>query len=50
MLDRLPVTLAQLQAGNNSEILKNEVRELLYLPYCSKKLSKRIYNNLINTI
>ena len=50
MLDRLPITLAQLQAGNNPEILKNEVRELLYLPYYSKKLSKRIYNNLSNTI
>ena len=50
MLSRLPITLAQLKAGNNSEKLKNEIRELLYLLYRSKKLSKTIYNNLINTI
>ena len=50
MLSRLPITLAQLKAGNNSEKLKNEIRQLLYLLYSSKKLSKTIYNNLINTI
>ena len=50
MLSRLPITLAQLKAGNNSEKLKNEIRELLYLLYRSRKLSKTIYNNLINTI
>ena len=50
MLSRLPISLAQLKAGNNSEKLKNEIRQLLYLLYRSKKLSKTIYNNLINTI
>ena len=50
MLSKLPITLAQLQAGNNSEKLKNEIRQLLYLLYCSKKLSKKIYNNLIDNI
>ena len=30
MLDRLPISLAQLKAGNNSEKLKNEIRQLLY--------------------
>ena len=50
MLSRLPISLAQLKAGNNSEKLKNEIRQLLYLLYCSKKLSKTIYNNLINTV
>ena len=50
MLGRLPITLAQLKAGNNSEKVKNEIRQLLYLLYCSKKLTKTIYNNLINTI
>ena len=50
MLSKLPITLAQLQAGNNSEKLKNEIRQLLYLLYCSKKLSKKIYNNLIDKI
>ena len=51
MLSRLPITLAKLKAGNNSEKLKNErqLRQLLYLLYRLKKLSKTIYNNLINT-
>ena len=48
MLSRLPVTLAQLKAGNNSEKLKNEIRQLLYSLYRSKKVTKNIYNNLIN--
>ena len=50
MLSRLPITLAQLKAGNNSEKFKNEIKQLLHLLYRSKKLSKTIYNNLINTI
>ena len=50
MLSRLPITLAQLKAGNNSEKLENEIRQLLHSLYRSKKLSKTIYNNLINTI
>ena len=50
MLSRLPISLAELEAGNNSEKLKNEIRQQSYLLYCSKKLSKTIYNNLINTI
>ena len=50
MLSRLPTTLAQLKVGNNSGKLKNEIRQLLYSFYHSEKLTKRIYNNLINTI
>ena len=50
MLSRLPITLAQLKAGNNSEQLKNEVRQLLYSLYRSKKLAKNIYERLINII
>ena len=50
MLSRLPITLAQLKAGNNSQKLKNEIRQLLYSLYCSKKLTKTIYNHLINAI
>ena len=50
ILSRLPITLAQLKAGNNSEKLKNEIRELFYSLYRSKKLTKTLYNNLINTI
>ena len=50
MISRLPISLAQLKAGNNSEKLKNEIRQLLYYLYRSKKLTKTIHNTLINTI
>ena len=48
MITRLPISLSQLKAGNNSEKVKNEIRQLLYSLYRSKKLSKTIYNNSIN--
>ena len=50
MLRRLPITLAQLIAGNNSEKLKNEIRQLLYSLYRSKKLTKQLYKSLIDII
>ena len=50
MLSRLPITLGQLKAGNNSEKLKNEIRQLLYSLYRSKNMTKQVYNNLINYI
>ena len=48
MLSRLPITLVQLKAGNNSEKLKNEIRQLLYFLYRSKKLTKQLYKSLID--
>ena len=48
MLSRLPIALAQLQAGNNSENLKNEIRQLLYSLHRSKNMTKQVYNNLLN--
>ena len=50
MLSRLPITLAQLKAGNNSEKLKNEIRQLLYSLYRSKKLTKQLYKSLVDII
>ena len=50
MLSRLPISLAQLKAGNNSEKLKNEIRQLLYSLYRSKRLTTNIYKSLINII
>ena len=50
MLSRLPISLAQLQAGNNSEKLKNEIRQLLYSLYHSKNITKQVYNNLMKPI
>ena len=47
MLSRLPITLAQLKAGNNSEKPKNEIRQLLYFLYRSKK---QLYKSLIDII
>ena len=50
MLNRLPILLAQIQAGNNSKSLKNELRQILYSLYRSKVLTKTVYNNLIKSI
>ena len=47
MFNRLPILLAQIQAGNNSKKLKNELRQLMYSLYRSKALTKTVYNNLI---
>ena len=49
-LNRLPIALAQLQAGNNSNKLKNEIRQLLYSLYCSKNMTTQIYKSLIAII
>ena len=50
MLNRLPILLAQIEAGNNSIKLKNEARQILYSLYRSKVLTKTVYNNLIKSI
>ena len=50
MLYRLPILLAQIQAGNNSKSLRNEVRQIIYLLYTSKVLTETVYNNLIKSI
>ena len=50
MLSRLPITLAQLKAGNNSEKLENEIRQLLYSLYRSKTLTKQLYKSLVDII
>ena len=50
MLSRLPIVLDQLKAGNNSEKLKNETRQILYSLNRSKKLTKQLYKSLIDTV
>ena len=50
MLNRFPILLAQIQVGNNSSKLKNEIRQILYSLYRSKVLTKTVYNNLIKSI
>ena len=50
MLNCLSILLAQIQATNNSNKLKNEARQILYSLYRSKELTKTVYNNLIKAI
>ena len=50
MLSRLPISLAKLKAENNSEKLKNEIRQLLYFLYISKKITKQLYQSLVDII
>ena len=50
MLSRLPINLAQLKVGSSSEKLKNEIRQLLYSFYRSKKLRKQLCKSLIDNI
>ena len=50
MLQRLTIALAQVQAGNNSEILLNEIRKIVYSLYQSKEITKNVYNNTIKSI
>ena len=50
MLSRLPISLAQLAAGNNSQELKNEIRQLSCSFYRSKKLPKTIFKHLVSII
>ena len=47
MLQGLPIVLAQVKAGNNSESLLNEIRETIYSLYQSKEITKKVYNNII---
>ena len=50
MLQRLPISLAQVKAGNNSESLLNEIRQIVYSLYQSKQITKKVYNNIIKSI
>ena len=50
MLQILPIALAQVKAGNNSEHLLNEIRQIVYYLYQSKQITKKIYNNIIKSI
>ena len=50
MLQRFTIALAQIKAGNNSESLLNEIRQILCSLYQSKKITKKVYNNIIKSI
>ena len=50
MLQKLPIALAQVKAGNNSQSLLNEIRQFFYSLYQSKQITKKVYNNIINSV
>ena len=50
MLQRLPVDIAQVKASNTSEKLLNEVRQIIYSLYREKEITKKAYNNIMNSI
>ena len=50
MLQRLPIPLAQVKAGNTSEDLLNEIRQIIYSLYKAKKITKEVYNDIMNSI
>ena len=50
MLQRLLIALAQVKAGNNSESILNEIRQIVYSLYQSKLITKEVYNNISKSI
>ena len=50
MLQRLPISLAQIKADNNSQSLLNEVRQIVYSFYQSKEIPKKVNNNILKSI
>ena len=50
MLERLPIALAQVKAGNNSGNLLNEIRQIIYSLYQSKEITKKMYSNFIRSL
>ena len=50
MLQRLPIALAQVKVGNNSESLLNEIRKIVYSLYQLKKIAKKVWSNRIKSI
>ena len=50
MFQRLPITLAQVKEGNTFENLLNEIRQIVYSLYRAKEITKKVYNNIMNSI
>ena len=50
VLQRLPIALAQVKAGNSSESLLNKIRQIVYSLYQSKEITKKVYNDIIKSI
>ena len=50
MLERLPIALVQVKAGNNWESLLNNIRQIVYSLYQPKEVTKKVYKNIIKSI
>ena len=50
LLQRLPIALAKVRAGNNSESLLNKIRQIVSSLYQSKQITKKVYINIIKSI
>ena len=50
MLQKFPIALAQVRAGNNSENLLSEIRQIIYSLYQSKEITKKVFNNLMKSL
>ena len=50
MLQKITMALAQVKAGNSSENVLNEIRQIIYSFYWAKEITKKVYNNIINSI
>ena len=50
MFQRLPLALAQVKAGNTSENLLNKIRQIMYSLYRAKEITRKVYNNIMNSI
>ena len=49
MLQRLPIALAKVKAGNTSENLLNKMRQIMYSLCWEKEVTWRVYNNIMNS-
>ena len=50
MLQRLPIAPTQIKAGNTFENLLNEIRQIIYSLFREKEITKKVYNNIMNSI
>ena len=50
MLQRLPIAVAQVKAGNTSEKFLTDIRQIIYSLYHAKDITKKVYNNIMNSV
>ena len=50
MLQRFPIALAKVKASNTSENLLNEIKQIIYFLYQAKEITKKVHNNIMNSI